>query len=126
MNKAHVDSMLSYYVTVTSPLVSALIDMCFYDSPHTSVSDLNGNSPVGHTWNHKFAQVKHVDGDGINCLSIRVGGSRGSCMFLCTHSSRTSAAVFLCTRIEPFKSPLGSIWCCLFANDDGSYDPFIN
>ena len=86
--------MLGYYITVTSALVSALIDMCFYDSRHIykyhadgsvkSVSDLSGNSPVGHTWDHKYAQVKHGDGDGVSCLRIRVGGSKVPCMlFMC-------------------------------------------
>ena len=136
VNKAHVDRMLGYYVTVASPLVSTLIDMKFYDNRHIykyrtdgsvrSVSDLSENSPVGHTWDQQYALVKHVDGDWVNCLRTRVNGSRGSCMFfICPQLKDVGCAVFLCTLIESFKSPSGSAWCSLFSNDDGSFDLFI-
>ena len=129
--------MLGYYVTVASPLVSPLIDMRFYDGRHTnvyhtggsakSVSGLDGGVPVGYTWDKQYALVKHVDSDGVKCLRTRVSRVEGSCMFfMCPQLKDLGCAVFLCTSLDTFKSPSGSIWCCLFANDDGSYDPFIS
>ena len=110
VNKGHLDKTLGSYVSRKTPLVSPFIDMRFYDGRHTYFNRTDGSvksvSGLEGTWDKRYPLVKHVDSDGVKCLRARVSGNLGSCMFfLCLPLKHLGCAVFLCTRLDTFKSP---------------------